>query len=92
MTKQSEGLTPRERRILEAFLARPGEVHTTEDAARAIWGDGPRPKHWRSATHAVLRNLRLKLLARGMNPVERVSSLGRGANAEYRITTRGREQ
>lgn len=74
-------LSKSEERIRAALERGPLDA---DGIATILYGDGDRPKFWRSSVSARMRYLRLKTIA-DSRPVVRSSSLGRGRKAEYAL-------
>jgi hypothetical protein len=78
-------LNRNEQLVLNHFRSRPGTIQTTEDVAKVFYDDcgRSRPPNWRSSTLSFIRTLNLKCQVLGEPPIERISRLGVGSQAQF---------
>jgi len=88
MDEGSQTLKEIEKRLIAFFESHVGQSVATETLADVIYEGREKPKHWRNATLARVRNLKFKTDYTGSVTIERTTRLGPGAPAIFKIIRR----
>ena len=77
--------SPAEERIMQHVISDTKKSYSVSDLADVVYEGRERPKNWKKSICAIMRYLQLKSKDLGPVAVVRVSPLGRGNEAEYKV-------